>query len=73
MNSRITRITFIPPAVEPAQPPAVLSRISNTGRKDGHRWYSEVMKPVVVTTDMQAGYFCRFHPHMKARLKIEKG
>ena len=49
--SRSQRITFMPPPVEPAQPPIKLVKISMTGNAPGHIENSAVAKPVVVATD----------------------
>ena len=45
-------MTFIPPAVEPAQPPMKLEKIRSTGTNNGHTEKSVVVKPVLVMTDV---------------------
>ena len=42
------RTTFMPPAVEPAQPPMKLDSSSRTGSAPGHAEKSSVVNPVVV-------------------------
>ncbi len=46
-----TRIIFMPPPVEPAQPPQNMSTTSIRPSARGQRSKSAVQKPVVVTTD----------------------
>ena len=48
---RSIRITLIPPAVEPADPPIKLARMRSIGNAPGHAAKSDVVKPVVVAID----------------------
>ena len=41
----------MPPAVEPAEPPMKLVKISSTGSSPGHRWNASTVKPVVVAME----------------------
>ena len=51
LSIRITRSTFMPPAVEPPQPPMKAMNIISTGRKSGQWAKSTVPNPVLVTTE----------------------
>ena len=44
-------MTLMPPAVEPAEPPTKLAKMSSTGIAVGHAEKSAVVKPVVVAID----------------------
>ena len=46
----MTRMTFIPPAVDPAQPPTNMSKTSITFAAVSHLSKSAVTNPVVVAT-----------------------
>lgn len=48
----ICLITFKPPLVEPAHPPAINNKVIITVNTCGHREQSHVVKPVVVTTEI---------------------
>ena len=45
-------MTFIPPAVDPAQPPIKLEKIRRIGNAPGQREKSSVVKPVVVAIEI---------------------
>ena len=52
LNSSITRETFRPPAVLPAQPPTNISSTSKNLEYSGQRLKSAVAKPVVEMIDV---------------------
>ena len=51
LYSSSTRMTFMPPPVEPAQPPMKLEKISRTGSNPGHAAKFVVVNPVVVAME----------------------
>src|SRR5690554_5125070 len=51
LNTSTTRITFMPPPVEPAQAPTKLAYSSMNGSTEGQEAKSVTVKPVVVAMD----------------------